>query len=127
MMLLVENGGGVYIIGDRTANTSNDDDYRKLSKMVVRNKVMKDLVAFCNLKTDDRFDDRILRRGITSYLNDCQRKKLFRSYSDLIVRDTSQDEVDISVKLHYFDTKSKYNISINGEDGQWDKKQEKED
>lgn len=124
MMLLVNMDGAVNIIADRTANTSDDDDYRKLSKMVVRNKIMKDLVTFCNLKVDSRHDHR-LKKQITNYLNDCKRLGMVKDYKDLKVREINADEVDVTVKLVYFDTKSRFNISIAGTRGELDVNEEK--
>ena len=123
IMLPVKIDEGVKILVDRTANTSDREDkktsyLRKVSSMTVRNKIMKDLVAFCNYKIDDTGDMNSLKSKITAYLNDVKRKKIIKDYSNLKVVEKDDDTVDVYVNIEYFSTKSKYNISILGTKGE---------
>lgn len=123
MMLPIKTSEGVKIIVDRTANTSDKEDVktaylRKVSSMTVRNKVMKDLVAFCNLKIDDTGDMGSLKSRITLYLNNSKRKNIIKDFKNLKVVESDDDTVDVFVELEYYSTKSKYNITILGTKGE---------
>jgi len=123
MMLPIKTSEGVKIIVDRTANTSDKEDaktayLRKVSSMTVRNKVMKDLVAFCNMKIDDTGDTESLKSRITLYLNDSKRKSIIKDYKNLKVVESDDDTVDVYVELENYSTKSKYNITILGTKGE---------
>ena len=122
LMIIMEDGGKVLPYSDRTANMSENDDLRKVSKMVVRNRIMKDLVDFCNLKAFAKWgynEKKAFHNSVIDYLNKCKKKGWIQSVKNVKVKDVGNDEVAVLVELVFFDARSKYLINIKGKPGEY--------
>lgn len=118
MLIIGWEDGTARIFGDGTANQSDNPMLRKVSQMVVHNKVMKDLVGFCNKKAFSKWggtEKRKFKDLIEEYLNDLIRDKVIQGYEDVVINDLNEDEVSVSVGLKFYKTISRYLISIGGE------------
>ncbi len=118
MLIIGWEDGTAKIFGDCTANQSDNAMLRKASQMAVHNKVMKDVVDFCNKKAFSKWgttEKRDFRGLIERYLNDLIRDKTIQGYEDVVVNDLNEDEVSVSLSLKFYKTISRYLISIEGD------------
>lgn len=118
MVIIGWEDGTARIFGDCTANQSDNAMLRKASQMAVHNKVMKDVVDFCNKKTFSKWghtEKRKFKELIEMYLNDLVRDKVIQGYEDVVINDLNDDEVSVSLVLQFYKTISRYLINIEGE------------
>ena len=117
IILKTYKDGSIKIKGDGTANKSTNNDLRKISKMIVRNKVMKDFVDFCNKKAFSKWGNiqrTKFKTQIEIYLNDLIRNEAIEGYEEVIIKDINEDEVSVTVALQFYKTISRYLIGIKG-------------
>lgn len=118
MLIIGWEEGSAKIFGDCTANQSDNAMLRKASQMVVHNKVMKDVVDFCNKKAFSKWgatQKRKFKALIERYLNDLVRDKVIQGYEDVKINDLNEDEVSVSLALKFYKTISRYLIEVEGD------------
>lgn len=118
MLILSWEEGVARIFGDTTAIQAGGKDlaeYRKISKMIVRNKIMQDMVAFCNRKAYGKWgakESRKFKEIVHDYLNDLVRSEAIQGYQDVEVVQISEDKVEVYVNIKFYDTISRFLISV---------------
>ena len=117
MLVIGWEDGTARVFGDCTANQSDNVMLKKVSKMVVHNKVMKDFVDFCNKKAFSKWGNiqrTDFKKQIERYLNDLIREGVIEGYEDVKINDINEDEVSVDVALKFYKTISRYLIGIKG-------------
>lgn len=115
MLIIGWEEATAFIFGDTTANKSDNKLLRKVSKMMVHNKVMKDIIAFCNRKAYSKWgrpQQQKFKAQIEDYLNDLVRLKVIQGYDDVVINQLNDDEVSVTLGLQFFTTISRYLISV---------------
>ena len=117
MLIIGWEEGTARIFGDTTANKSDNKLLRKVSKMNVHNKVMNDVIAFCNRKAFSKWGKSEQRKFINqlqNYLNDLVRDKVIQGYTEIKIEENSNndEEVSVSLGLEFYNTINRYMIKV---------------